>query len=96
MFSLFLPLITDGSDLVGVSKQNVFLESYPSDFEEFTGNEEGAIRTSLWTLEQFRNLLENSETNGTLKEHLKKRQLIFFFHLLGIDTVGHSHKPHSK
>jgi phosphatidylinositol glycan class N len=39
--------------------------------------------------------LEYAKTNGTLNEKLHQDKIIFFLHLLGLDTAGHTHKPYS-
>lgn len=38
----------------------------------------------------------HSKVNFTETKMLKENKIVFFFHLLGIDTNGHSKKPHSK
>ena len=39
---------------------------------------------------------ESAEKNVTLMNALQEGKLVFFLHLLGIDTNGHSNKPHSE
>jgi phosphatidylinositol glycan class N len=40
--------------------------------------------------------MQEASANKTLSEIMQKKSVVFFFHLLGIDTNGHSKKPHSK
>jgi GPI ethanolamine phosphate transferase 1 len=46
-----------------------------------------------WVFDQVKKLLSSPETVGKMK---KQTKLVFFLHLLGIDTSGHIHKPHSQ
>jgi len=39
--------------------------------------------------------LEYAKTNAILYEKLHQDKIIFFLHLLGLDTAGHTHKPHA-
>jgi phosphatidylinositol glycan class N len=73
----------------GQSYEHFYIECYDSNNEEF-GNDR-AHELDLWVEKQFAKFL----LNNTLKNELKKDKIIFFFHLLGIDTNGHSHKPWS-
>ncbi|UJR32060.1 hypothetical protein I4U23_019528 [Adineta vaga] len=73
----------------GQSYEHFYVECYDSNDEEF-GNDR-AHELDLWVERQFRKFL----LNNTLEKQLQNEQIIFFFHLLGIDTNGHSHKPWS-
>ena len=72
------------------------MDSYDPNLEEFSGRRENAVFSSIWTLKKFTVFLDEATNNRTIREKLKKNKIIFFFHLLGIDTAGHSHKPHSQ
>ena len=73
----------------GQSYEHFYVECYHSNDEEF-GNDR-AHELDLWVERQFEKFL----LNNTLKSELNQEKIIFFFHLLGIDTNGHSHKPWS-
>lgn len=73
----------------GQSYEHFYLECYDANDEEFGNNR--AHELDLWVERQFRKFL----LNNTLEKELHNGQVIFFFHLLGIDTNGHSHKPWS-
>ena len=46
--------------------------------------------------EHFTELLEKSKTDPALHKKLHSDKIIFFLHLLGLDTNGHSHLPMSE
>jgi phosphatidylinositol glycan class N len=55
-----------------------------------------ATALDIWVLDQLKLLLRNATTNETLDAQLRAPQTVFFLHLLGLDTTGHSYRPHSK
>lgn len=73
----------------GQSYEHFYIDCYHSNDEVF-GNDR-AHELDLWVERQFEKFLKNN----TLQKELQQEKLIFFFHLLGIDTNGHSHKPWS-
>ncbi|KAJ4489952.1 Phosphatidylinositolglycan class N-domain-containing protein, partial [Lentinula aciculospora] len=62
---------------------------YDESEEDFTKD---AIALDLWVLEHLRQLLRNSSTS----ESLHQSGTVFFLHLLGLDTTGHSYRPFSR
>jgi phosphatidylinositol glycan class N len=52
----------------------------------------------LWTYNNFETLLGNAtaDPSGTLFSSLHQSKVVFFLHLLGLDTTGHAFRPHSK
>lgn len=57
---------------------------------------EDAKELDLWVLDRLRDLFHNASGDGDLEKQLKEEQTVFFLHLLGLDTTGHSYRPHSK
>ncbi|KAJ3343284.1 Glycosyl phosphatidyl inositol anchor synthesis, partial [Kappamyces sp. JEL0680] len=49
-----------------------------------------------WVFEHVEQLFANARTNTTLSALLHQDQIVFFLHLLGLDTNGHSHRPYSR
>jgi hypothetical protein len=41
-------------------------------------------------------LFQNASSNDSLDSELRADKVVFFLHLLGLDTTGHSYRPHSK
>lgn len=49
-----------------------------------------------WVFEKFTDLLEQAKTDDQLRKKLHSDKIVFFLHLLGLDTNGHSHLPTSE
>ena len=49
-----------------------------------------------WVFERVENLFKSAETNKTVDQALRQDKVVFFLHLLGLDTTGHSYRPYSK
>ncbi|RNA21396.1 GPI ethanolamine phosphate transferase 1 isoform X1 [Brachionus plicatilis] len=75
------------------SSNNVFLQMYDSSIEDFASQNATVLDT--WVLHHFKKFIYHSQVNKTETKMLKEDGIVFFFHLLGIDTHGHSKKPHS-
>jgi hypothetical protein len=61
-----------------------------------TGPSLDATALDIWVLDQLKMLFRNATTDKALDAQLRAPQVIFFLHLLGLDTTGHSYRPHSK
>lgn len=55
-----------------------------------------ATSLDLWVLSQLRTLLHNATSNAELDRELREEGVVFFLHLLGLDTTGHAWRPFSK
>jgi GPI ethanolamine phosphate transferase 1 len=69
--------------------------NYYSAYEENFASQNASL-LDIWVLDKFNLFIEEAKQNKTLNDLLNKKGIVFFFHLLGIDTNGHSKKPHSK
>ncbi|RDB20194.1 GPI ethanolamine phosphate transferase 1 [Hypsizygus marmoreus] len=67
--------------------------SYNEEDEDFTKD---ATALDIWVLDQLRTLFHNATTDVNLNSQLRSEKVIFFLHLLGLDTTGHSYRPHSR
>ncbi|KAI0061303.1 PigN-domain-containing protein [Artomyces pyxidatus] len=61
---------------------------YDEDDEDFTKD--------VWVLDQLKKLFHNASVDPMLDAQLRQPQVVFFLHLLGLDTTGHAYRPHSK
>ncbi|KAJ3562843.1 hypothetical protein NP233_g9326 [Leucocoprinus birnbaumii] len=66
--------------------------SYSPEEEDFTKD---AVELDYWVLNQVEALFRNATVDPTLKAKLHQNKVVFFLHLLGLDTTGHSYRPHS-
>jgi len=55
-----------------------------------------ATTLDTWVFDKFQDLLETAKKDPEVDAKLRQEQIVFFFHLLGLDTHGHSHRPHSE
>lgn len=67
--------------------------AYGADFEDFSAD---ATALDYWVFDGVKALFADAEKNSTLKKELKGEKNVFFLHLLGLDTTGHSYRPYSK
>ncbi|EKM52856.1 uncharacterized protein PHACADRAFT_212064 [Phanerochaete carnosa HHB-10118-sp] len=77
----------------GATPGRVDMWCYHEDEEDFTKD---ATALDVWVLDHLRALLHNATANVTLSAQLHEEKTVFFLHLLGLDTTGHSYRPHSK
>ncbi|KAF9956093.1 Glycosyl phosphatidyl inositol anchor synthesis [Mortierella alpina] len=67
---------------------------YPAEHEDFGAGDASVLDT--WVFEKFTLLLEQAKTDAKLYKKLHSDKIVFFLHLLGLDTNGHSHLPTSE
>ncbi|XP_025114899.1 GPI ethanolamine phosphate transferase 1-like isoform X2 [Pomacea canaliculata] len=75
------------------SGNHVVTNCYPPDLEDFAGF--NIMQLDTWVFQQVQDFFESSKNNETLRRILHEDKLVFFLHLLGTDTIGHSSKPYS-
>ncbi|KAH7391466.1 GPI ethanolamine phosphate transferase-like protein [Cadophora sp. MPI-SDFR-AT-0126] len=66
---------------------------YGAEDEDFSGE---AVLLDIWVLDRVKALFAEAATNATLNAALRQDKVVFFLHLLGLDTNGHGHRPYSK
>lgn len=76
----------------GATKGKVEMNMYDHTFEDFT---KSSIELDKFVFDRVDKLFEDAKSNATLNEQLHSKKIIFFLHLLGIDTAGHSYRPYS-
>ncbi|KAK4054782.1 Glycosyl phosphatidyl inositol anchor synthesis [Microbotryomycetes sp. JL201] len=65
--------------------------SYGEEYEDFSSD---AVHLDLWCLDKLEQLIKNSSSTSDVKDRLDGSGVVFFLHLLGLDTTGHSYRPH--
>lgn len=69
--------------------------SYDEEAEDFTKD---AAELDIWVLDRLKKLFVDAQKAGpasALNRQLRSKKTFFFLHLLGLDTTGHSYRPHS-
>ncbi|KAK5072747.1 Glycosyl phosphatidyl inositol anchor synthesis [Lithohypha guttulata] len=77
----------------GAIPGRVDADYYDAEFEDFTAD---ATHLDTWVFDKVKAFFEEARTNTTLNEILRQDKLVFFLHLLGLDTTGHGYRPYSK
>nr|CAD7463153.1 unnamed protein product [Timema tahoe] len=79
----------------GASGDHVLTEMYGPEVEDFSGKNKTSV-LDTWVFDRVELFLHSAKSDPVLLNKLQQDNLVFFLHLLGLDTAGHSHKPHSK
>ncbi|RFU72669.1 gpi ethanolamine phosphate transferase 1 [Trichoderma arundinaceum] len=67
--------------------------AYDAEFEDYSKD---ATYLDFWVFDHVKDLFTKAATNKTLDQALRQEKVVFFLHLLGLDTSGHSYRPYSK
>lgn len=67
--------------------------TYAAENEDFS---QDAVLLDTWVFTKVKSFFSEAQRNSTLGAQLRQGKLIFFLHLLGLDTNGHAHRPYSK
>lgn len=67
--------------------------TYGAEEEDFSSD---AVKLDLWVFDHVKELFAEAEKNQTLADAMRQEKVVFFLHLLGLDTTGHFHRPYSK
>ncbi|KAI6087953.1 GPI ethanolamine phosphate transferase 1 [Hypoxylon rubiginosum] len=66
---------------------------YSAEEEDYSKD---ALELDLWVFDHVKDFFALAEENKTLNDALKQDKNVFFLHLLGLDTTGHSYRPYSQ
>ncbi|KAJ4193396.1 Glycosyl phosphatidyl inositol anchor synthesis, variant 2 [Fusarium falciforme] len=66
---------------------------YEPEFEDFSMD---ATELDYWVFNHVKDFFAEAAKNETLNAALHEDKLVFFLHLLGLDTSGHGFRPYSK
>ena len=67
---------------------------YKAEEEDFASSD--ASRLDRWVFEKVESFFMKASKEKMVKDMIHEDRIVFFLHLLGLDTNGHAHKPHSK
>nr|XP_050049982.1 GPI ethanolamine phosphate transferase 1-like [Dermacentor andersoni] len=77
----------------GDHEKHVHAHTYDTNEIDFA--DEDASRLDLWVFGKLQEFLRSAEDNQTLTDMLRQDKIVFFLHLLGLDTIGHGYNPDS-
>ncbi|KAL2810895.1 Phosphatidylinositolglycan class N-domain-containing protein [Aspergillus granulosus] len=77
----------------GATPGRIDADTYGEEAEDFTSD---ATALDIWVFDRVKELFESAKTDPDLDAKLREDKLVFFLHLLGIDTTGHGYRPYSK
>lgn len=66
---------------------------YSAEAEDYSKD---ATELDTWVFDRVKLLFNSAENDGELERELRQDQNVFFLHLLGLDTSGHSYRPYSR
>lgn len=66
--------------------------AYAAELEDFS---QDALVLDYWVFDHVKDFFAEAATNKELDKALREDKIVFFLHLLGIDTTGHSYRPYS-
>lgn len=77
----------------GAVPGRVDADTYGEEEEDFSSD---ATRLDTWVFEKVKDLFASAKTDPELDAKLREDKVVFFLHLLGLDTTGHFSRPYSK
>ncbi|CAK7206413.1 Glycosyl phosphatidyl inositol anchor synthesis [Sporothrix eucalyptigena] len=76
----------------GAVPGRVDVSMYSSEDEDFSSD---STVLDYWVFDHVKELFAEARTNETLAASLRQDKIVFFLHLLGLDTAGHGFRPYS-
>ncbi|KKZ59321.1 GPI ethanolamine phosphate transferase 1 [[Emmonsia] crescens] len=77
----------------GATPGRIDAESYGDEAEDFSKD---GSQLDIWVFEKVKALFAAAKEDPELDARLREDKLVFFLHLLGLDTAGHFYRPYSK
>ncbi|KAH8690876.1 putative GPI-anchor [Talaromyces proteolyticus] len=77
----------------GAVPGRVDADMYDEEDEDYTKD---ATLLDSWVFDKVNGLFAEAKKNPELNSKLREDKNVFFLHLLGLDTTGHSYRPYSK
>ncbi|KAL4869395.1 hypothetical protein BDV12DRAFT_168074 [Aspergillus spectabilis] len=77
----------------GAEPGRVDADTYSEEAEDFTSDATGL---DIWVFDKVKELFAAAKSDPELDAKLREDKLVFFLHLLGLDTTGHGFRPYSK
>ncbi|XP_048376731.2 GPI ethanolamine phosphate transferase 1 isoform X3 [Stegostoma tigrinum] len=78
----------------GASGDHIYMHMYPAEKEDFAAQDPSKLDT--WVFNEVKEFFEFAKNNELLSKKMRQNQIVYFLHLLGLDTNGHAHRPTSS
>ncbi|XP_062933167.1 GPI ethanolamine phosphate transferase 1 isoform X2 [Cynocephalus volans] len=78
----------------GASGDYVYAHSYDAKKEDFGADD--VTKLDTWVFDNVKDFFDAAKSNQSLFSKINEEKIVFFLHLLGIDTNGHAHRPASR
>ncbi|XP_050624097.1 GPI ethanolamine phosphate transferase 1 isoform X2 [Macaca thibetana thibetana] len=78
----------------GASGDHIYTYSYDAKREDFGAQD--ATKLDTWVFDNVKDFFHHAGNNQSLFSKINEEKIVFFLHLLGIDTNGHAHRPSSR
>uniref|UniRef100_A0A4W2I7X6 GPI ethanolamine phosphate transferase 1 n=1 Tax=Bos indicus x Bos taurus TaxID=30522 RepID=A0A4W2I7X6_BOBOX len=78
----------------GDLRSHIFTESYDASSEDFGAHD--VTKLDTWVFDHVKEFFHAARNNQSLFSKVNEDKIVFFLHLLGIDTNGHAHRPSSR
>lgn len=77
----------------GATPGRIDAETYAEEAEDFTSD---GTQLDIWVFDKVKALFADAKKDPELNARLREDKVVFFLHLLGLDTTGHFYRPYSK
>ncbi|OXV08227.1 hypothetical protein Egran_04014 [Elaphomyces granulatus] len=77
----------------GAVPGRVDADTYAEEAEDYTLD---ATQLDIWVFERVKELFASAKKDPEVNAKLRDDKVVFFLHLLGLDTTGHAYRPYSK
>uniref|UniRef100_A0A8C7BBR2 GPI ethanolamine phosphate transferase 1 n=1 Tax=Neovison vison TaxID=452646 RepID=A0A8C7BBR2_NEOVI len=78
----------------GVGGDHIYTYSYDAESEDFGAHD--VTKLDTWVFDHVKEFFHAARNNQSLFSKVNEEKIVFFLHLLGIDTNGHAHRPTSR
>lgn len=77
------------------SDNHIFAEKFDPYDQTFSTNKNTTLLDD-WVFRKVEYLFSSTDKHNDIYKKLQSRKIVFFLHLLGTDTSGHTHKPKTQ
>ncbi|XP_045490334.1 GPI ethanolamine phosphate transferase 1 isoform X1 [Pieris rapae] len=76
-------------------EDHIFVQKFDP-YDQAYSTDKNTTLLDKWVFLSVNNFFTNAKQNKLLMEQLHSNKIVFFLHLLGTDTAGHTHKPKTQ